>query len=97
MGQFAPAHVSPNGQVDFNEFGQGLLFFNNPLNGVITVGGDGTGSTGQHSTFVAGISGTPSTTINYFAYIANSNTILVMGTQNSGKRIIAGVLTAQTP
>lgn len=97
VGQFAPAHVSPNGQVDFNEFGQGLLFFNIPLNGVITVGGDGTGSTGQHSTFVAGISGTPSTTINYFAYIASSNTILVMGTQNSGKRIIAGVLTAQTP
>jgi hypothetical protein len=99
VGQFAPAHVSPNGQVDFNEFGSPnqSIFTNVPLNGVITVGGDGTGSTGLHSTFVAGISGTPSTTINYWAYIANPNTILVMGTQNGGKRIIAGVLAAQTP
>ncbi len=57
--------------MDFNEFGTGSLFFNNTFNGVITVGGDGTGSTGQHSTFVATITGTPQTTINYFAYIAN--------------------------
>ena len=74
------------------------LFFNNPMNGVITIGGDGTGSTGQHSTFVAGIagiSGAPSVNINYFAYIANSRTILVMGTDSN--RVIAGVLTAQAP
>jgi hypothetical protein len=98
VGQFAPATASPNGQVDFNEFGQGTQFVNNPFNGVITFGADGgTGSMGNHNTFVAGISGTPSTTINYWAYVANPSTILVMGTQNGGKRLIAGVLTAQTP
>jgi hypothetical protein len=97
VGSFAPASATPNGLVDFNEFGSGLEFINNTFNGVVTVGGDGTGSTGQHSTFVAGINGTPSTTINYFAYIANSNTILIMGTANQGSRVIAGVLTAQTP
>jgi hypothetical protein len=95
VGAFKPAATSPNGAVDFNEFGGAnkQLFPNTPLNGVITIGGDGTGSTGQHSTFAAGLSGSPSVTINYFAYIANSNTILVMGTGNN--RVIAGVLTAQ--
>jgi hypothetical protein len=72
------------------------VFLNVALNGVITVGGDGTGSSGTHSTFVANISGTPSTTINYFAYIANPTTILLM-TGQSNARIAAGVLTAQTP
>src|SRR5208282_5200408 len=95
VGAFTPANASPNGLVDFNEFGQGKLYLNNTFNGVMTFGGDGTGSTGLHSTFVAGISGSPSVTINYFAYIANPTTILVMGTGSN--RIIVGVLTAQTP
>jgi len=95
VGSFTPANANPNGLVDYNEFGADKLFLSNPLNGVFTIGGDGTGSTGQHSAFVAGISGTPSVDINYFAYIANPNTILVMGTGTN--RIIAGVLTAQTP
>jgi hypothetical protein len=98
VGQFAPASASPNGHVDFNEPGSTsqTVFLNVALNGVITVGGDGTGSTGTHSTFVANINGTPSTTINYFAYIANPSTILLMSGQ-SQTRIVAGVLTAQTP
>jgi hypothetical protein len=98
VGQFAPASASPNGHVDFNEPGSSsqTVFLNVALNGVITVGGDGTGSTGTHSTFVANINGTPSTTINYFAYIANPTTILLM-TGQSNARIAAGVLTAQTP
>ena len=97
VGAFTPANASPNGLVDYNEFSANppKQFFNNPFNGVVTIGADGTGSTGQHNTFVAGISGSPSVTINYFAYIANTNTILVMGTDS--KRVIAGVLTAQTP
>ena len=65
------------------------------MNGITTIGGDGTGSTGQHSTFVAGLNTTPAVTINYFAYIANPTTILVMGTGSN--RVIAGVLTAQNP
>jgi hypothetical protein len=98
VGQFAPASASPNGHVDFNEPGSGsqTVFLNVAMNGVVTVGGDGTGSTGTHSTFVATINGTPSTTINYFAYIANPTTILLM-TGKSTARIGAGVLTAQTP
>ncbi len=97
VGSFAPASPSPNGMVDFNVFGQQKLFFNNLFNGTITVGGDGTGSTGTHSTFVAGINGTPSSTFNYFAYIANPSTILLMGGAPSSQGVIAGVLTAQTP
>jgi hypothetical protein len=98
VGQFAPASASPNGHVDFNEIGSAskTVFLDVALNGVVTVGGDGTGSTGTHSTFVANINGTPSTTINYFAYIANPTTILLM-TGQSQTRIGAGVLTAQTP
>jgi hypothetical protein len=96
VGQFAPASAAPNGHVDFNEFGSSSIFLGNPFNGVITVGGDGTGSTGTHSTFVATINGTPQTVINYFAYIANPTTILLMSGQ-SNTRIAAGVLTAQTP
>lgn len=98
VGQFAPASASPNGHVDFNEPGSSsqTVFLNVTFNGVVTVGGDGTGSTGTHSTFVATINGTPSTTINYFAYIANPTTILLM-TGQSNARIAAGVLTAQMP
>ena len=98
VGQFAPASASPNGHVDFNEIGSAskTVFLDVAMNGVITIGGDGTGSTGTHSTFVANINGTPSTTINYFAYIANPTTILLM-TGKSNARIGAGVLTAQTP
>src|SRR5208282_4137112 len=101
VGAFTPANASPNGLVDFNEFGANppKQCLNTPLRGVVTVGGSrataGTGSDGQHSTFVAGISGSPSVTINYFAYIANPTTILVMGTGSN--RIVVGVLTAQTP
>jgi hypothetical protein len=95
VGAFTPSAASPNGLVDYNEFGPGKLFLNVQMNGITTIGGDGTGSTGQHSTFVAGLNTTPAVTINYFAYIANTRTILVMGTGSN--RIIAGVLTAQTP
>ena len=95
VGAFQPAKASPNGLVDYNEFTAGKQFLNTPFNGVVTIGGDGTGSTGQHSTFVAGLTGSPAVTINYFAYIANPSTILVMGTDS--KRVIAGVLEAQNP
>ena len=94
VGSFAPANATPNGLVDYNEFGAGKQFLSVPFNGVFTIGGDGTGSTGQHSAFAAGITGSPAITINYFAYIANPNTILVMGTGSN--RVIAGALTAQT-
>jgi hypothetical protein len=95
VGAFTPSAASPNGLVDYNEFGPGKLFLNVQMNGITTIGGDGTGSTGQHSTFVAGLNTTPAVTINYFAYIANPTTILVMGTGSN--RVIAGVLTAQNP
>ena len=94
VGAFTPSAASPNGLVDFNEFGPGKEFLNVAMNGITTIGGDGTGSSGQHSTFVAGLNTTPAVTINYFAYIANPNSILVMGTGSN--RVIAGVLTAQT-
>jgi hypothetical protein len=95
VGAFTTAAASPNGLVDYNEFGAGKQFLDTPFNGVITIGGDGTGSTGQHSTFVAGLNTTPAVTISYFAYIANPSTILVMGTGSN--RVIVGVLNAQTP
>jgi len=94
VGAFKTAAASPNGLVDYNEFGAGKQFLNTPFNGVLTIGGDGTGSTGQHSSFAAGLTGSPAVTINYFAYIANPSTILVMGTGSN--RVIVGVLNAQT-
>jgi hypothetical protein len=94
VGAFKTAGTNPNGLVDYNEFGAGKQFLNTPFNGVITIGGDGTGSTGQHSSFAAALTGSPAVTINYFAYIANPSTILVMGTGSN--RVIVGVLNAQT-
>ncbi len=94
VGAFTTAGTNPNGLVDYNEFGNGKQFLDTPFNGTITVGGDGTGSTGQHSTFAAALTGSPAVTINYFAYIANPSTILVMGTGSN--RVIVGVLNAQT-
>lgn len=95
VGSFVTAASSPNGLADFNEFGDVKLFTGNPINGAITVGGDGTGSTGTHSTFINTIIGTPTTKLNYFAYIANNNTILLMGTDT--QRVDDGILTAQAP
>ncbi|MGC1490662.1 MAG: hypothetical protein WA798_04760, partial [Candidatus Acidiferrum sp.] len=97
VGSFVTAAASPNGMIDFNAFGSGKLFFNDQFDGAITVGGDGTGSTGTHSTFVGSINGTPSSKFNYFAYIANPNSILLMGGAPASQGVIAGVLTAQTP
>ena len=99
MGQFAPASASPNGHVDFNEPGSGsqTVFLNVALRrSYYGRRRRNWQHHGTHSTFVANINGTPSTTINYFAYIANPTTILLM-TGQSQTRIGAGVLTAQTP
>ena len=95
VGSFATASTGNNGVVNYNEFGAGKQFLNVPFGGVIGIGGDGTASTGTQSTFIATLTGTPSVTINYFAFFANPDTILIMGTNSN--RVIAGVLTAQTP
>jgi len=95
VGHFAPATTGSNGAADWNEFGNGKQFTNVPISGVISVGGDGTGSTGQHSTFVATLQQPTVNAINFFAYIANSNTIYIMATGSN--RVALGILTAQNP
>jgi len=95
VGHFAPATTGSNGLADWNEFGNGKQFTSVPLNGVITLGGDGTGSTGKHTTFVATLQQPTVNPVNFFAYIADANTIYIMATGT--QRVALGVLTAQNP
>ena len=90
VGQLNLASGSITGNVDFNEFASGKQFFNAPVTGTLALSGDGTG----HNTFIATLQTSPANTLPFFAYVANNNTILLMGTQKN-VRVITGVLTPQ--
>jgi hypothetical protein len=92
VGQFTLASASLTGTVDFNEFASGKQFTDVALTGTLKLSGDGTG----HNTFTANLATNPANNgITFFAYVANNNTVLLMGTQGN-VRIAAGILTPQT-
>ncbi len=92
VGQFTLASASLTGAVDLNEFASGKQFTDIPLTGTLKLSGDGTG----HNTFTANLASNPANNgITFFAYVANNNTVLLMGTQGS-VRITGGILTPQT-
>jgi hypothetical protein len=71
------------GVVDFVELAspskRSPAFLDIPITGMLTVNGDGTGA--NNYTVTTGNS--PSTTLNYHAYIGGSNTILLVGLDSS--------------
>ncbi len=92
VGQFALASASLTGAVDFNEFASGKQFTNVPLTGTLKLSADPAG----HNSFTVNLATSPANNrITFFAYVANNNSVLLMGTQGN-VRITAGVLTPQT-
>ena len=92
VGQLALTAASTNnftGIMDFNEFGTGQLFFNVPINGSLTLNGDGT----QANAYTVNSQTTPANTFNFTAYIIDQTTVLLVGVDNN--RVIAGTLARQ--
>lgn len=86
------------GAVDFSEFSSNNgVFLNTVVSGNLALGGDGTTSTGTRNNLTAKINTSPSSTINFTAYIVNPSTIYVMGdTQQPNNRVIGGTLIKQS-
>jgi hypothetical protein len=92
VGQFTLSSASLTGTVDFNEFASGKQFTNVPLTGTLKLSADPTG----HNTFTVNLATNPvNNGITFFAYVANNNTVLLMGSQGN-VRITGGVLTLQS-
>lgn len=85
------------GAVDFSEFSSNQgVFLNIVVSGNgLTIGGDGTTSTGTRNTLSLKLNGSPSTTVNFVPYIVDSQHIFVAGTDDT--RVISGVITLQNP
>jgi hypothetical protein len=100
VGQIALTNAASNnvsGAVDFSAFNSNQGVFTNVVvsgNG-LTVGGDGTTSSGMRNALSLKLAGNPSTTLNFAAYIVNSQTIYVAGTDSG--RVITGTVNLQAP
>lgn len=95
VGQFKLSSASLTGAVDFNEFAAGKQYTDVALTGTLTLSTDTLGPAG-HNQFTVNLATNPANNgITFFAYIANNNTVLIMGTQKGNVRITAGVLSPQ--
>jgi hypothetical protein len=100
VGQITLTNAASNnvsGAVDFSAFNSNQGVFTNVVvsgNG-LTVGGDGTTSSGMRNALSLKLAGNPSTTLNFAAYIVNSQTIYVAGTDSG--RVISGTVILQAP
>ena len=83
--------------MDFSEFSSNQgAFFNIVVSGNgLTIGGDGTTSTGTRNALSIKLNATPSATLNFVPYIVDSQHIYLAGTDSN--RIISGMLTLQAP
>ncbi len=86
-----------SGAVDFTEFSSNQGLFTSIVvsgNG-LTVGGDGTTSTGTRNALSLKLNTAPASTLNFVPYIVNSQTMFVAGTDSN--RVISGTITLQAP
>lgn len=85
------------GAVDFSEFSSNQGGFLNVVvsgNG-LTIGGDGTTSSGTRNALALKINTSPAGTLNFVPYIVDSQHMFVAGTDDN--RVISGVITLQNP
>lgn len=100
VGHMALSSAATNnvsGAVDFSEFSstQGV-FLNVVLSGTgLTIGGEGTSSTGTRNALALKPLTSPSATMNFVPYIVDSQHMFVAGTDST--RVISGVITLQNP
>lgn len=78
-----------SGLMDFNELATGMQFFDIPINGSLTLNGDGT----QANTFSVNAQTSPASTFNFTAYVINENTLLLVGVDPN--RVVIGTMTFQ--
>jgi hypothetical protein len=93
----ASAGGNVTGAVDFSEFSskQGV-FLNVAVSGSgLTIGGDGSTSSGMRNALSLKLAGNPSSTLNFVPYIVDSQHMFVAGTD--GNRVISGIITLQNP
>jgi hypothetical protein len=81
------------GVVDFTELGDGKIFTGIPVNGLLTLQGDGTLGGAQGNALQLTTSQTPSTTFNFRAYVINVNTLIVVGVDSG--RVVIGTAVRQ--
>jgi hypothetical protein len=81
------------GVLDFTELGDGKIFTGIPVNGLLTLQGDGTLGGAQGNALQLTTSQTPSTTFNFRAYVVNANTIILVGVD--GGRVAIGAAVRQ--
>jgi hypothetical protein len=94
VGQYVLASAASGnitGVVDYTELGlsTSTLISNTAISGDLTINGDGTN--GNKLQLVTG--GSSSTTFDFAGYVANSNTMLIVSTDNS--RVVAGIVQSQ--
>lgn len=78
-----------SGLMDFNEFTTGKQFFDIPVNGSLTLNGDGT----QANAFSVNAQTSPASTFKFTAYVVNENTLLLVGVDTN--RVVFGTMTRQ--
>jgi len=81
------------GVVDFTELGDGKIFTGIPVNGFLTLQGDGTLGGAQGNALQLTTSQTPSTTFNFRAYVVNADTIILVGVDS--ERVVIGTAVRQ--
>lgn len=81
------------GVLDFTELGDGKIFTGIPVNGLLTLQGDGTLGGAQGNALQLTTSQTPSTTFNFRAYLVNANTLIVVGVDSG--RVVIGTAVRQ--
>ncbi len=97
VGEIPVSSASSNnisgGVLDFTELGDGKIFTGIPVNGLLTLQGDGTLGGAQGNALQLTTSQTPSTTFNFRAYLVNANTIIVVGVDSG--RVVIGTAVRQ--
>jgi hypothetical protein len=81
------------GVLDFTELGDGKIFTGIPVNGLLTLQGDGTLGGAQGNALQLTTAQTPSTTFNFRAYLVNANTIILVGVDSG--RVVIGTAVRQ--
>lgn len=83
------------GLVDFSELSsKDVLFLNVGLAGALSIQDDGTTAMGPSNTLQLTTNNSPSSTLDFAAYVVNSNTMLVASTRSN--RVTAGILSRQS-
>ena len=81
------------GVLDFTELGDGKIFTDVPVNGLLTLQGDGTLGGAQGNAMQLTTSTTPATTFNFRVYVVNNNTIIFVGVDSD--RVVTGTAIRQ--